>query len=240
MARRAPVKSWQQLLLMVVLAVVAALARHYNKTDSSARTDRPDRKPAKEAPASKPGGSGPATSASTSRDKTDTYVTFQNCRYEEHVQNDGDSFRVRLPDGSVEQFRLYFVDCPESQFRSYRGGETNRERIHEQAEYFGITDEQAVEIGSRAKARIHELLGKGPFTLYTRWDDPFGDLRFHAFVLPAGGPYLEETLVREGLARIYTKGAEMPDGLSFKARQEQLRKLEAEARKAKRGAWGMR
>jgi len=239
MARRTPVKSWQQLLLMVVLAVVAALARHYNKTDSSARTDRPDRKPAREAPASKPGGSSSGPASST-RDKTDTYVTFQNCRYEEHVQNDGDSFRVRLPDGSVEQFRLYFVDCPESQFRSYRGGATNRDRIHEQAEYFGITDEQAVEIGSRAKARIHELLGKGPFTLYTRWDDPFGDLRFHAFVLPAGGPYLEETLVREGLARIYTKGAEMPDGLSFKARQEQLRKLEAEARKAKRGAWGMR
>ncbi|WP_367875352.1 thermonuclease family protein [Luteolibacter sp. Populi] len=172
--------------------------------------------------------------------KTGAYQKFSGCRYEEHRQNDGDSFRVLLPDGRVEQFRLYFVDCPESQFRTYSGGADNHERIHEQALYFGISDKQAVEIGARAKARVHELLGKGSFTLHTRWEDPFGDQRYHAFILPSGGPGLDETLVREGLARIHTKGAELPDGIPTKARQAQLRELEGQAKKAKRGAWAMR
>lgn len=178
--------------------------------------------------------------ASSTAPRTGAYETYSSCRYEEHRQNDGDSFRVRLPDGRIEQFRLYYVDCPESDFRTYKGGADNHQRIHEQALAFGITDQQAVEIGKRAKARAHELLAAGGFTLYTRWDDPFGDQRYHAFILPPGGPFLDETLVREGLVRIHTKPAEMPDGTPSKQRQAQLRELEREAKKAGRGAWGMR
>jgi endonuclease YncB( thermonuclease family) len=146
---------------------------------------------------------------------------------------------VKLPDGRVEQFRLYFVDCPESQFRTYRGGADNHERIREQAKAFGISDEQAVEIGSRAKDVVHVLLGSGGFTLHTRWDDPFGDRRYHAFVITPDGKPLEETLVSKGLARIHTKGADLPDGTSQKAYQSRLRRIEDEARQARRGAWGM-
>lgn len=172
--------------------------------------------------------------------RTGAYETYSGCRYEENRQNDGDSFRVRLPDGRVEQFRLYYVDCPESDFRTYASGDDNHERIRKQAQAFGITDEQAVEIGKRAKARVHELLGDPSFTLYTCWEDPYGDQRYHAFILPPGGPFLEETLVREGLVRIYTKPADMPDGTPANQRQAQLRNLEREAKKAGRGAWGMR
>lgn len=167
------------------------------------------------------------------------YELISGCRWQDDSHNDGDSFHVRLPDGRTEQFRLYYVDAPESQFRSYRGGATNRERIHEQAQEMGLSDEQAVEIGQRAKARVHDLLGGKPFTLQTRWDDPFGDKRYHAFVAPDGGPFLEETLVREGLVRIHTKPADMPDGTPVKERLKQLRELEKEAKRAKRGAWGM-
>lgn len=170
--------------------------------------------------------------------RTGDYETFTGCRFEEHRQNDGDSFRVKLPDGRVEQFRLYFVDCPESQFRSYRGGATNHQRIVEQAKAFGISPEQAVEIGSRAKSRVHDLLSSGNFTVHTRWDDPYGDRRYHAFVLPAKGPGLDEVLVRDGLARIHTKGAVLPDGTPAKSRAGQLREIEREAKRARRGAWG--
>jgi endonuclease YncB( thermonuclease family) len=163
---------------------------------------------------------------------------FSGCRLEDHRQNDGDSFRVRLPDGRIEQFRLYYVDAPESAFRSYGGGRTNHERIREQAADFGISAEQAVTIGQQAKSRVHQLLGRGEFTLHTRWDDPFGDRRYHAFVQPAGGPWLHQTLVEEGLARIHTKPADLPDGTPVKTRLKQLRELENQAKREKRGAWG--
>lgn len=49
---------------------------------------------------------------------------------------DGDSFRVRLPDGRLETFRLYHVDTTESRSRG--------KRSDEQAAYFGITHELEV------------------------------------------------------------------------------------------------
>ena len=49
---------------------------------------------------------------------------------------------------------------------------------------------------------------------------------------------LEETLVREGLVRIHTKGADLPDGTPVKERLKQLRELEKDAKQARRGAWG--
>lgn len=216
-----------RLVLLVLIAAVSWYLRDHQRQEK--RRD-PSRWEVPADPQPKPA---PPTKT------TGSYETFSGCRFEEHRQNDGDSFRVKLPDGRVEQFRLYFVDCPESQFRSYRGGATNHERIREQAQDFGISAEEAVEIGSRAKERVQELLGRGSFALHTRWDDPFGDQRYHAFILPADGKWLDESLVREGLARIHTKGADLPDGTSAKAHQGKLRKIEEEARKARRGAWGI-
>jgi endonuclease YncB( thermonuclease family) len=215
---------------LVLLVLIAAVSWYLRDPQRQGKPSYPNwEAPAPSAVPSKPV---PAT-------KTGAYETFRGCRFEEHRQNDGDSFRVKLPDGRVEQFRLYFVDCPESAFRSYRGGATNHERIHEQALALGISEQQAVEIGSRAKSRVHDLLDRGGFTLYTRWDDPFGDRRYHAFILAADGKWLDETLVREGLARIHTKGADLPDGTAAKVHQGRLREIEKEARKSRRGAWGM-
>jgi len=226
MARRGSRQVWRLVALLVIAGLSWWLGDPRKSPDQGKKQSWP------QAPAGKPGVRSPG--------RTGNYETFSGCRYEEHRQNDGDSFRVRLPDGRVEQFRLYFVDCPESDFRTYRGGADNHERIHEQALAFRISDSQAVEIGARAKARVHDLLDSGSFTLHTRWDDPFGDQRYHAFIIPAGGPGLDETLVREGLARIHTKGAELPDGTPMKTRQTQLREVEREAKNARRGAWAMR
>lgn len=212
MIRHRPTKPWQLVLLLIVAAVVWAL-------DQQGKPPAPGKAPRREAPAT-------------------GYEVISGCRWQDHKGNDGDSFHVRLPDGRVEQFRLYYVDAPESQFRTYSGGATNHKRIHEQAQEMGLSDEQAVEIGQQAKSRVHDLLAGKPFTLHTRWDDPFGDRRYHAFVAPEGEPFLEETLVREGLVRIHTKPADLPDGTPVKERLRQLRELEKEAKQAKRGAWG--
>lgn len=166
------------------------------------------------------------------------YERIAGCRLAEHRWNDGDSFLVALPDGRREQLRLYFVDAPESAFKSYRNGGNNHERIADQARDLGLSPEQAVELGKLAKARVAEWLGSASFEIATEWDDPFGDRRYHAFVgLPDGG-WLHERLVTEGLVRIHTKGAPMPDGSSEGTQERRLRELEREARAAGRGAWG--
>jgi endonuclease YncB( thermonuclease family) len=214
MARRGPKGTWRAVLLLVVAAVLWL-------ADSQRDPARPSSR-----------GSGP-TSA------TSRYEQFTGCRLEDHRQNDGDSFRVRFPDGRVEQLRLYFVDAPESAFRSYANGEDNHDRIADQARDFGTTAQQAVEIGKQAKQRTHDLLSRAPFTVHTRWDDPFGDRRYHALIQPAGGPWLHESLVREGLVRIHTKPADLPDGTSANEHLRDLRKLEEAARRQGTGAWGM-
>lgn len=201
MARRGPKGTWQVVLLLIAAVVLWAL--EHRKPPAAGKTERVG---------------------------TSAYETFPGCRLEDHRGNDGDSFHVRLPDGRVEQFRLYYVDAPESQFRTYAGGRSNHDRIRDQAADMGLTDEQAVAIGQQAKLRVRELLSAAPFVLHTRWDDPFGDRRYHAFVQPAGGPWLHETLVREGLARIHTKPADLPDGTPVKTRLSQLRELEAAAK----------
>ena len=41
------------------------------------------------------------------------FERFDGCVLEPDEWTDGDSFRVRLPDGRLETFRLYFVDTTE-------------------------------------------------------------------------------------------------------------------------------
>ncbi len=215
MARYGRRKAWQLAILLIAAAAVWLM----DQRRSGGPEDRPPR--------------------AESRPATAGYETIPGCKLHAHRQNDGDSFHVKLPDGRVEQFRLYYVDAPESDFRTYGGGATNHKRIREQAREFGISDEEAVEIGRRAKKRVQGLLSRGSFTIQTKWDDPFGDRRYHAFVTPVGGPLLEETLVSEGLVRIHTKPADLPDGTRVKERLRQLEALEAEAKRSRRGAWGM-
>ena len=71
------------------------------------------------------------------------FERFDGCALEPDEWTDGDSFRVRLPDGRLETFRLYFVDTTESRSRG--------KRSDEQAAYFGLTRAQAIELGRQAK-----------------------------------------------------------------------------------------
>ena len=155
--------------------------------------------------------------------------------------NDGDSFRVKFPDGKAEVMRLYFVDSPESAFKEYGRGRTNHQRIGEQArEMGGITPEQAVEIGKKAKEFTLAQLGKGPFTVFTEWDSPFHDARYHAFIrlsYEGKSRFLDELLVEKGFARIHTKGGTMPDGTSQQKQEGRLMGLEKKARASRVGAW---
>jgi endonuclease YncB( thermonuclease family) len=175
--------------------------------------------------------------------KTGDYETFHGCTLAQDRGNDGDSFRVKLPDGRSEIIRLYFVDTPESAFKSYGGGENNHRRIAQQAAVMGgITPQQAVGIGKKAKAYTLGTLEKSPFTIHTNWDDPFKDRRYHAFVEVTvhGKPrFLHELLVEKGLARVHTKGAPLPDGTSEQKQKARLYKLQSTAKSNESGAWGL-
>ncbi len=157
------------------------------------------------------------------------YEKFDSATLVSHRSNDGDSFLVRLPNGREEIFRLYFVDTPESAFRTYRNGDTNHRRIADQArDMDGISSREAVKIGKRAKEFTLSLLEKHRFTILTAWDSPFKDGRYHAFVLvqdQGKERFLHEILVEKGFARIHTKGADLPDSTPRRTHEKHLHSL---------------
>ena len=129
-------------------------------------------------------------------------------------------------------FRLYFVDTPEEE-RVYA------DRIAEQAAYFSITPDAAIQIGREASEFTKQTLTK-PFTIYTRWRRALGRSaiwRYYAIVVTADGRDLNELLVSAGLARIYGTRTPLPDGRDSRTYLAHLRELETQAKAARRGAW---
>jgi endonuclease YncB( thermonuclease family) len=161
------------------------------------------------------------------------FQRINGCIYKPQRWNDGDSFHVILPDQKELIFRLYFVDAPEEE-RVYA------DRIVEQAAYFGISTDAAIEVGRAASELTRQALAK-PFTIYTRWRRAFGRSavwRYYAIVVTADGHDLNELLASNGLARIYGTRTPLPDGRDSREYLAHLRELESEAKAAKRGAWG--
>jgi endonuclease YncB( thermonuclease family) len=157
------------------------------------------------------------------------FERFDGCVLKPDEWTHGDSFRVQLPDGRIETFRLYFVDTTESR--------SSDERSDEQAAYFGLTRAQAIDLGRQAKIFTANALAQ-PFTIYTRWRSVFGP-RYYAIVITGGGRDLNELLVSSGLARIYGTRTPLPDGGDSREYLAHLHALEDEAKAAKRGGWGM-
>lgn len=117
---------------------------------------------------------------------------------------------MRLPDGRLETFRLYFVDTTESRSHSTRSDE--------QAAYFGISREAAVELGKQAKAFTARALSR--------------------LVITADGTDLAELLVRNGLARIYGTRTPLPGGRDSGSYRKRLIELERLAKQERTGGWG--
>jgi DNA uptake protein ComE-like DNA-binding protein len=160
------------------------------------------------------------------------WVTLQNCHFLSKRANDGDSFHVSV-NGKEYVFRLYFVDAPEttSEFR---------DRVEEQAQYFGITVDQVVKVGEMAKKYTREKLS-GPFAIRTCFQDALGRSRIgrsYAIVQTANGD-LGEQLVENGLARIHGNQSS-PEGITSARREwQKLTLLQQKAKREKVGAWGV-
>jgi hypothetical protein len=138
--------------------------------------------------------------------------------------------RWRLVPGSLAgQGIHHFVDAPETDL-GYR------DRVQEQADYFGITLEQSMEAGNMASEFVLTKLKEEGFTIITRWQHVFSGYypdRIYGFVT-VGDRDLGELLVENGLGRIH---GQKVWGLTEPVR-ERLAELEEEAKAEGRGAWG--
>ena len=156
------------------------------------------------------------------------WQTLEACQLVESTINDGDSFRVHWNGGELT-VRLYFADTPEADYRF-------RDRTKAQADYFGISVEQAVEVGKMASKFTQEALKDG-FSVRTRWQGVFsGQKGARKYgIVSVGDQDLAEMLVANGLARIHGMGI---SGKTWDE-VERLKVLEAKAKAEGRGAWGM-
>jgi endonuclease YncB( thermonuclease family) len=162
--------------------------------------------------------------------KPSKWVTLTNCQYMEGKDNDGDSFRVKC-DTNEFIVRLYFVDATETNLRY-------PERTREQSEYFGVTLDEAMKAGRKARDTVQEFL-HDPFVIHTRRASAAGrstEPRYYAFV-NVGGKSLAELLVSQGLARTKGVTTNLPTGENWKVYVERLQALEHEARQKRLGIW---
>jgi endonuclease YncB( thermonuclease family) len=160
------------------------------------------------------------------------WVTLSNCHYLDAADNDGDSFRVRCGEREFVA-RLYYVDAPETNLKQ-------AERTHEQSLHFGITLDETMKAGVKAKDRVKELLQK-PFVIRTRWATAGGrgrEPRYYVLI-EMEDKRLAEILVSEGLAQTKGVAAKLPTGEKASVYKEKLQGLEADAREKKLGAWAM-
>src|SRR3984893_9003803 len=158
------------------------------------------------------------------------WVTLTNCHYLDAADNDGDSFRVRCGEREFVA-RLYCVDAPETNLKQ-------GERTHGQSLHFGITLDETMKVGVKAKDRVKDLLQK-PFVVRTRWATAGGrgrEPRYYVLV-EIDEKSLAEILVSEGLAQTKGVAAKLPTGETARAYKEKLEDLEANAREKRAGAW---
>src|SRR5438105_14109007 len=158
------------------------------------------------------------------------WVKLTDCRYRGGPDNDGGSCRVRCGDKEFTA-RLYSGDAPETNLRQ-------GERTHDQSLHFGITLDETMKAGEKAKQRTKELLQK-PFLIWTRWATAGGrgrESRYYVIV-EVDGKSLGEILVNEGLARVKGVAPNLPSGEHAKAYMERLDDLESAAHEKRLGAW---
>jgi DNA uptake protein ComE-like DNA-binding protein len=160
------------------------------------------------------------------------WITLENCQLIPNAFNDGDSFHIRVNDTEY-LVRLYFVDAPEIE-------NMGPARLIEQAEYFGVSVPQVIEIGANAKKFVDARLA-APFTVVTRMAEGLGRSkiqRFYGLVRTRDGD-LGEQLVANGLARIHGMRTTPPGAANSKDEIEKLEELEQEAKQKKLGGWGV-
>lgn len=231
----------KSIIRITVLLIIIAV-KFFLFPSKKANQHSPTASTSQSAPASKnTPSSKPSATSDQNIEQKNGYTVFKNCKLSEYRNNDGDSFLVNTPDGKKDEYRLYFVDTPESTLKHYRNGQSNADRIAEQAKYFGgITPEAATKAGKEAKEFTLKLLASAPFELSTNYDPVYESGRYYCHIrVNQNGTWrnLDEILTEKGYVRIITKPADLPDGTAAQKHKNFLKSLEANAKKNHLGAW---
>ena len=240
MARKTKNKFIKRIISVLIIAAIAWMKYQERNDDGKGEGSGGESSVVIAQPESSGGDGGPGlTPVSISSSK---FEILENCSIIEHYGNDGDSFHVKTPKGE-EEFRLYYIDAPESSARKYRDGNTNYKRIADQgADMGGLNQKQTTEVGVAAKLFVKKVLKEGDFRVATVWQSVYGSRRNYAFILVSykgQERYLHELLVERGLGRIHTSPHTLPDNTSSSRHKEQLYKLEKYAKQKGYGAWGL-
>ena len=197
------------------------------------------------------------TTAVPAKDKAaDKWVRHEDAEFTEERQSDGDSFGmlVKTSKGNetIRTYRLYGVDCPETDASDSRVAS----RIKEQAACFGCKPDEIPKLGKQASAFTEKLLKHGRPVIHTR--GPYGEKaeknpgrpqRYFALVevTAADGKrrMLHELLLEAGLARAHGVPAAWPPAQEDRHGEKEacedfmsgLVRLEKAARRARAGAW---
>ncbi|BDS06809.1 hypothetical protein NT6N_18490 [Oceaniferula spumae] len=183
----------------------------------------------------------------TAQAKGKQWLVYERCELADEKYFDGDSFSVKALTGYTYVFRLYGVDCPETDQRV-------ASRLTEQAKDFGVEEKELLSWGRKASAFTKKFLRK-PFTVYTRKTKARGaskKARYYAIVVNADGKRLDEALIEAGLARAYGFGADwdepfwnqtkndLPRKIDAKRFMAKLHAMESKAKRERVGIWGKR
>jgi len=147
--------------------------------------------------------------------------------------HDGDSFSGKAETGYIYIWRLYGVDCPETD-------EREPARLEEQARHFGVDVKSVLKWGREAADFTGKTLARG-FTAHTQKHDARGASRKNRYyaVITVKNQDLAELLVLEGLARAHGMAVAFPPDKNVDEDRfmRNLRNLENRARSAKKGIW---
>ncbi|MEN3028217.1 MAG: thermonuclease family protein [Aquificaceae bacterium] len=136
---------------------------------------------------------------------------------------DGDTFQCRLDSGEEVKVRLVGIDTPES---------SPNPKARRDVERSGRSMEEIIKMGREAKKFTESLLRSGE-RVYLEFDlqrtDRYG--RLLAYVWLSDHRMLNELLVREGYAQVYT----IPPNVKY---QERLLSAQRRAREEGKGLWG--
>lgn len=160
------------------------------------------------------------------------WITYEKCSLVDDKYFDGDSFNVRVQTNYTYIFRLYGIDCGETDTRY-------PDRLIAQGKEFGLEPPEVVKWGKEAQRFVKKFLRK-PFTVHTLKEKAGGASkknRYYAIVINADGERLDEALVSAGLARAFGMPAAWPAGTDSKRFIPKLHALESKAKREKVGIW---
>lgn len=170
--------------------------------------------------------------------------TIKGCTFVTTDWADGDSFRIKTPDGTEHTIRIYGADCMELHVST----DSDKRRLRDQRRHFGITEvsgtaptpiELAKAFGLQAANYSARIL-QPSLTIHTRMSRAPGDgkhERIYAFVETPEGKDLATELVRIGLARAQGVATEGHGGQSSDRYKEMLKDIELQAAKHGKGIW---